>query len=190
MTEVKIMPTRAGNGYKAVVNDEWLYTSNKEFWKMVKGSAHAVTFRDKDACGFEDAVQNPQEAQQEISEDKAKEVSALDFDGRDPVIIGENVFVDGNIVEFNSKYVNDLHIDVSDVIYLEEDGLADDEDYPYNLRVRDKEDKDTVHVYIVSKFAAQTIADEISNNAARQNMKLTEENTSKVLQALPLNGGN
>ena len=45
MTSVTLCPTKAGNGYKVVVDGVWFYTSIKELHKMLKGEAHAVKFR-------------------------------------------------------------------------------------------------------------------------------------------------
>ena len=45
MGELTMCPTKAGNGYKVVVNGEWFYTSKKELLKMVREEAHAAKFR-------------------------------------------------------------------------------------------------------------------------------------------------
>lgn len=44
--EVTLCETRAGNGFKVVVNGKWLYTSKEELFKMVRGDAAACKFRD------------------------------------------------------------------------------------------------------------------------------------------------
>lgn len=45
MNEITMCPTKAGNGYKVVVDGVWFYTSTKELQKMLRGEAHAVKFR-------------------------------------------------------------------------------------------------------------------------------------------------
>ena len=48
MSELTVCPTRAGKGYKAVVNGVWFYTSRAEFLNMVNGNATAAKFRSMD----------------------------------------------------------------------------------------------------------------------------------------------
>ena len=45
MQNIKLMKTKAGKGFKLVVNDKWVYTSKAEFFKMLKEEANACTFR-------------------------------------------------------------------------------------------------------------------------------------------------
>lgn len=43
--EIVFLPTKAGNGFKAVHNGEWFYTSTKEVAKVIAGEAKAATLR-------------------------------------------------------------------------------------------------------------------------------------------------
>lgn len=38
-------PTKAGNGFKIIVDDEWLYTSKKFLKKVINGKAKSCQFR-------------------------------------------------------------------------------------------------------------------------------------------------
>jgi len=42
---MKLMPTKAGNGYKIVVDGVWFYTSVGEISKMIGGKIAACQFR-------------------------------------------------------------------------------------------------------------------------------------------------
>jgi len=44
--EVRLMPTKAGNGFKVVVGEKWLYTSKKALYGMLDGETTAVRFRE------------------------------------------------------------------------------------------------------------------------------------------------
>lgn len=48
MAQVTMCPTKAGNGYKVVVDGEWFYTSKQEIQKMLRGEASAAKFRSID----------------------------------------------------------------------------------------------------------------------------------------------
>ena len=43
--QITACPTRAGKGFKLVVNDTWFYTSIRELSKMLAGNATACRFR-------------------------------------------------------------------------------------------------------------------------------------------------
>ena len=42
---VKLMPTKAGKGYKLVVGEKWFYTSKPELAEMLEGESNACDFR-------------------------------------------------------------------------------------------------------------------------------------------------
>jgi len=44
--EVRLMPSRAGNGFKIVVGEKWLYTSKKALYEMLDGEITKVSFRE------------------------------------------------------------------------------------------------------------------------------------------------
>lgn len=48
MAELTLCPTKAGKGYKVVVDGTWFYTSAIELAKMLRGEAQAVKFRTVD----------------------------------------------------------------------------------------------------------------------------------------------
>lgn len=45
MQSIKLMKTKAGKGFKLVVDDKWVYTSKAEFFKMLNDHANACLFR-------------------------------------------------------------------------------------------------------------------------------------------------
>lgn len=45
MQNVKLMKTKAGKGFKLVVDGKWVYTSRVEFFKMLSNKANACIFR-------------------------------------------------------------------------------------------------------------------------------------------------
>lgn len=45
MANIKLMKTKAGKGFKLVVNGEWFYTSLGEVYKMLGNKANAANFR-------------------------------------------------------------------------------------------------------------------------------------------------
>ena len=51
---IKLMPTKAGKGYKIVVDGVWFYTSIGELSKMLAGKVSACQFR-----GIEEEAVNP-----------------------------------------------------------------------------------------------------------------------------------
>jgi hypothetical protein len=44
--EVRLMPTKAGNGFKIIVGEKWLYTSKKALYDMLDGELTVVSFRE------------------------------------------------------------------------------------------------------------------------------------------------
>ena len=45
MGEITMCPTKAGNGYKVVVDGVWYYTSKTELGKMLSQKTNAAKFR-------------------------------------------------------------------------------------------------------------------------------------------------
>lgn len=45
MESVNFAKTKAGNGFKIVINGKWFYTSKKELYKVLKNEAKACSFR-------------------------------------------------------------------------------------------------------------------------------------------------
>ena len=45
MSEVVLCRTKAGKGFKIVVDGTWYYSSIGEVFRMIKGGANAATFR-------------------------------------------------------------------------------------------------------------------------------------------------
>lgn len=48
MGEITMCPTKAGNGYKIVVDGVWYYTSKREMGKMLREETNAAKFRSFD----------------------------------------------------------------------------------------------------------------------------------------------
>ncbi len=44
--EVRLMPTKTGNGFKIVVSEKWLYTSKKALYEMLDGESTVVSFKE------------------------------------------------------------------------------------------------------------------------------------------------
>ncbi len=45
MKEVKLMKTKAGNGFKVLVDGQWVYTNAREMQRFLDGEISVVTFR-------------------------------------------------------------------------------------------------------------------------------------------------
>ena len=45
MANIKLCKTKAGRGFKIVVDKEWYYTSNSEMGRMLNGLSRACNFR-------------------------------------------------------------------------------------------------------------------------------------------------
>ncbi len=45
MEEAKLMKTKSGNGFKILVQNEWLYTSSREMEMLLEGASAVVSFR-------------------------------------------------------------------------------------------------------------------------------------------------
>ena len=45
MKEIKLMKTKAGNGFKIIVENEWYYTNNRDVQRFFDGEIPVVTFR-------------------------------------------------------------------------------------------------------------------------------------------------
>jgi len=45
MANIKLCKTKAGKGFKIVVDKEWYYTSNSEMGRMLNGLSRACNFR-------------------------------------------------------------------------------------------------------------------------------------------------
>jgi hypothetical protein len=44
--EVRLIPTKACNGFKIVMGEKWLYTSKKALYEMLDGVSTTVSFRE------------------------------------------------------------------------------------------------------------------------------------------------
>lgn len=57
MTQVTMCPTKAGRGYKVVVDGTWFYTSTQELSRMLRGESNACKFRTIDEIQQNEAVE-------------------------------------------------------------------------------------------------------------------------------------
>lgn len=79
MENIKLMKTKAGKGYKIVVNGKWAYTSAQEHAAMEANKAAACTFRTAEELGFENAkkieeaaVSPPSSVEEDLTKDDCK----------------------------------------------------------------------------------------------------------------------
>ena len=56
MQNVTMCPTKAGKGFKLVVEGVWFYTSTKELSAMIGGKASACRFRPREAFAGQQAA--------------------------------------------------------------------------------------------------------------------------------------